>query len=84
MARLRQHSYCTVLRHKTLRHGTINMNTGAFSAGEITQVTEPCNTPLFHEAERASGVCRSCADGWEVPGNRPASQAERAAYKEKA
>lgn len=27
-------------------------------------VTEPCGVPLFSDAWRETGVCKSCASGW--------------------
>jgi hypothetical protein len=31
--------------------------------------TGACDTPLFSDVERSSGVCRACAIGWEHPEN---------------
>ena len=33
--------------------------------------TRACDIPLFSDAERASGICRSCASGWSHPEDRP-------------
>lgn len=33
--------------------------------------TRACDMPLFSDAERASGVCRSCASGWSHPEDHP-------------
>ena len=34
-------------------------------------VIRACDTPLFSDAECASGVCRSCASGWSHPEDGP-------------
>jgi hypothetical protein len=39
--------------------------------------TKECDTPLFGDEERATGICRSCRRGWEVEGNRFATAAEK-------
>jgi hypothetical protein len=40
-------------------------------AADQEWTTRACDMPLFSDAERASGVCRSCASGWTHPENRP-------------
>jgi hypothetical protein len=65
-------STCTTLRTRLVRNGTFNIVTGKISEGEATWVTEPCGTPLFDDAQRATGICRSCAEGWTHPENFPA------------
>lgn len=39
-------------------------------------VTERCYVPLFTAAELDRGTCDSCASGWSVEGNRPATAEE--------
>lgn len=58
------------MRHKVIRHSSINIMTGAMGNERTEEVDEPCNTPLFtNQYER--GICNSCAEGWEAPGNYP-------------
>jgi len=55
------------------------MVTGATRPREVDPVnieTKPCGSPLFG-ADVARGICRGCASGWEVDGNRYADPAER-------
>jgi len=75
----RKHSKgcCSILRIVVLRPATFNMVSGEMkSDGTEHVVTEACNTPLFQDA--SIGVCRACRTGWEVDGNKFASDAERA------
>lgn len=70
MKRVKKAAYyeCTIMRRFTRTHSTINMETGAVtSSGEVTVHTEACRAPLFGDLERATGVCNSCARGWESP-----------------
>jgi hypothetical protein len=56
--------------------GTMDLATGSTNmTGGHTEIG-PCNTPLFGR----EGHCRSCMDGWQVPGNRPASPEELQVY----
>jgi hypothetical protein len=65
--------------------GSLNIATGALTSHETTTETRRCGVPLFSD-QRAHGVCRGCAEGWQVEGNRfatadeiaTAEQAERA------
>ena len=69
-----RHISCTVVRTALVRHGTINMATGATTAGDECWETGPCGAPLFNAEEQKAGVCRSCARGWTHPNNYPAGQ----------
>jgi hypothetical protein len=40
--------------------------------------TETCDTPLSSRREIQTGVCRSCASGYSVLGNRFADEKQRA------
>jgi hypothetical protein len=71
-------SSCTILRTFKVTHGTLDLATGKTAKGRSETVTQPCNTPLFGAPETATGVCRSCAEGWEVPDNRFATPEEKA------
>lgn len=69
-----RHTSCTITRtfvRKT--YSFVDLKTPI----SAETVTEPCATPLFSEDEATTGVCRSCARGWEVPNNRFANEAER-------
>lgn len=69
---------CSARRTFKRTHGTLNMATGKSTKGRSEVVTEPCNTPLFADEERARGICRSCASGWEHKDNKFASPKEKA------
>lgn len=68
---------CSILRTKEVTHGTMSMGSGAYTKGKIDTVTEPCGSPLFDDERQKSGVCRSCADGWEVKDNAFANPREK-------
>lgn len=69
--RAKQHTACQQTRRWKETHYLLNPMTGVQSQQEETWVTGPCNVPLFSDAERASGLCRSCAKGWTHPHNYP-------------
>lgn len=71
-----QHQSCTVMRRKMVRHGTLNMATGATADGHSEWVTEPCGIPLFAPKHRETGICRSCESGWTHPENYAVETAE--------
>lgn len=71
-------SSCGILRTFVVTHGTMEFGTGTIKMGRKETVTEIHNTPLFGDADRVHGVCRACRDGWEVPDNKFANEAERA------
>lgn len=58
-----RHTSCHVLRRVLVR-------LPAKAAGQ-KWITHTCDMPLSSVAERASGVCRSCASGWSHPEDRP-------------
>lgn len=60
---------CTVLRRMEIRHGVINMRDGSFIEGATTIIVRECATPLFHDADRATGMCGGCRSGWSVSGS---------------
>jgi len=53
----------------TIRKGALNLATGEMEMGAPESVVRACGAPLFSGDDRKHGVCRSCADGWNVPGN---------------
>jgi hypothetical protein len=69
MAKKKRFDLCTVQRTVLVTHGTFNLNTGEHRKGEQEWKTGPCNTPLFGEESRKTGVCSSCKKGWSVPNN---------------
>ena len=75
---------CTVRRTSKVTHGTVNMVSGKSTKGRTEIVTEACGTPLFGEPENTTGICRACAEGWEVPDNRFADPKEKERAMEKA
>ena len=70
----KQSTQCTIRRIVVVRHSTIDMQTGKETPGKTQVVTEACGTPLFGDP---TGVCRSCAEGWQVKGNKFASDKEK-------
>lgn len=60
---------CLVMRRKLIRHRRLTLSSGEVTAGTSEWVIEPCGVPLFSDAERAVGQCRSCATGWTHPEN---------------
>jgi hypothetical protein len=72
-----RHHSCTIVRTFVRTHMTLATDSGELREGHKETVTEACDKPLFLDTETASGVCRSCRSGWEVPDNRFASDAER-------
>lgn len=77
-----QRSSCAVVRTILVTHGTIRFGTGEYTEHEKRWETKPCGGPLFGDDERRSGVCRSCARGWNHPndyradGPRPTEETE--------
>lgn len=69
-----QHSTCTVPRIVVVTHGTLNLATSETKVTGSETVTGPCNTPLFSDDEKSSGICRACATAWEVEGNKFAGE----------
>jgi len=70
-ARVSPHNFCHTLRRLLLRHSTLNLTTGTMTPNGQEWTTRACDVPLFSDAERAAGVCRSCASGWTHPENHP-------------
>jgi hypothetical protein len=66
--KLRLHT-CIVERTKLVRHGTFDGDKLTYDRESIE--TEACGTPLFTDKEETTGVCRSCASGWQAAGNVP-------------
>ncbi len=60
---------CGVMRVKLVTHTTFDMRTGAKGGERQEWVTEPCGTPMFGDREKADGMCRGCASGWNHPEN---------------
>lgn len=78
------YSLCVVMRVKEVRHFRLGDPEGT-PPFKTETVTEPCGAPLFGDDFTATGICRSCARGWEVPTNRRATPEEiRAARAQKA
>jgi hypothetical protein len=63
------HSFCSQMRRKLVRSGTLNLATGKTDLPNEEWRDEPCGTPLFTDGERQSGICKSCAGGWTHPEN---------------
>lgn len=68
---------CTVRRIVKETHYLLSMATGKTGKGRSKVVTKACGTPLFGEPESLTGICLSCARGWEVEDNRFVNEEER-------
>lgn len=68
---------CRVMRRFVERRLVMNFITSEVSdpGGKPTVVVRACGSPLFDDDGRASGVCRSCARGWQVDENYPVDAA---------
>ena len=62
---------CTKMRRMLVKHSTVRFNSDEVTEGRSEWVTRECGSPLFRDAERVAGVCRSCASGWTHPENYP-------------
>jgi hypothetical protein len=72
---------CTIQRRFVRTIGiTLDFETSAEDRtnAKSETVIEACNVPLFGDIERKTGICRTCAKGWQHPHNIFASDAERA------
>lgn len=72
---------CTIKRTFVRNHGTFSLATGKIEMTRSETVTEQCNVPLFGDTDRQRGICSACAEGWEVPDNTFADDAERSRAK---
>jgi hypothetical protein len=68
---------CTVRRIIKETHSTLSLTTGKTTKGYTKVVTKACGTPLFGAPESLTGICLSCARGWEVKDNRFVNEEER-------
>jgi hypothetical protein len=69
-------SLCQTWRRVKITAYTLNLATRERTPKGSHWETNRCGVPLFADAHRAAGQCQSCASGWEVPDNRPATEAE--------
>ena len=77
MKKMKSFSGCTIKRTFERRHSVLNMVTGKPKAVRSEIVTEPCGTPLFGDIPQQTGICDSCAGGWEHPKNKFANEKEK-------
>jgi len=68
---------CTVERTFKQTSGTLNLVTGESKMERSEILTGPCDTPLFGDICQETGICDSCASGWEHPENKFASAQEK-------
>lgn len=68
---------CLIIRDRKTAHGTLDLATGKTAMGPTRMETSICNAPLWSDREKKTGVCRSCASGYSVTGNRFANNTER-------
>ena len=71
------HSSCTMIRRVEVTHGVMSLDGAPYRETGRETVTQRCGVPLFAGADRTSGCCKGCAAGWEVEGNRRATEEER-------
>lgn len=69
---------CKIKRTMKVGHYSLNIVTGKKTRGKSEIVTQRCGVPLFSPEEEASGICRSCHQGWSVKDNKFANERERA------
>lgn len=64
---------CKQMRRVRETNGSLDLNTGVLTIDESTAtwIVRACGVPLFTDAERKRGTCKSCASGWSSPGNVP-------------
>jgi len=67
---------CTQLRRKKSIHGRFDDTGMKMTASWIEWETSACGAPLLSEVERTTGICRSCADGWNHPDNYPIKETD--------
>lgn len=67
---------CTILRRVEVNTYTFNIVTGKKTHVSSETVIENCNTPLFTEQERITGICKSCRSGYATRGNEFANESE--------
>lgn len=65
------HTSCTQMRRMLVTHSTVSMNTGERRELGEEWVTRACGVPLFADAEKERGTCRSCFSGWVHANNYP-------------
>lgn len=68
------HNSCTKIRRMLIKSGTLSMSTGEMTFTKEEWVTRACEQPLFADADRARGTCRSCHTGWTHPNNYPVDE----------
>lgn len=62
---------CTQMRRVLVQHSTMSAQTGEQRDIRNEWETQPCGAPLFSDADKARGTCRSCASGWTHEHNYP-------------
>ena len=74
----RRYTQCTIRRRVKVRY--TNMEFGSTKKLRTIRTaieTGPCGTPLFGALNCRTGICSSCAKGWEVPDNKFSSARQR-------
>jgi hypothetical protein len=66
---LPQFDNCIVMRRKLLTYSQVRGDGFRRVTGQEWK-TQPCNAPLFYEEEKRTGICNSCASGWDHPKNQ--------------
>ncbi len=75
-----RYTECTIRRTAKVRY--TNMQFGSISTKKPRTVrtaieTGACGTPLFSDQAIRTGICSSCAKGWEIPDNKFSSARQR-------
>lgn len=74
----RRYTQCTIRRRMKVTYGTIQFGGGKSTKPTRTAIeTGACEKPLFGAQEIRTGICSSCAKGWEVPDNTFSSARQR-------
>ncbi len=65
---------CTKMRRMLITHSVLTFNTANVQELGSEWVTQACGVPLFNDAERETGICKSCAKGWTHENNYPVDE----------
>ncbi len=76
----RRYTQCIIRRTAKVTYGNMQFGGGKPTKPEPERTaieTGACEKPLFGVQEIRTGICSSCAKGWEVPDNKFSSARQR-------
>lgn len=68
---------CNKMRRMLVTHSVLDITTGVETPLNAEWITQRCSIPLFSDAERERGICKSCNAGWIHPFNFPVDDDEQ-------